>query len=390
MRLTAARAATLIYAAALVSCEALQGLTDNEFAVVALLQTPELIDPSDPARKIPAKTWIEAFFGHAKVTDPSQPQNPEKNTITFIGDAQLKVTFTPPGGQAVQIDIPHKGDPLGRYSIDSEAADKLAFHAGVKYTFEFQYSGSIHRAAVIPPPPVKIKEFNEPNPRIRGNPLSSDFTITREGRDLAVWGVIPIKEGGAGLKKTNIPQDANGFLKLIFDDSDFTTEAFVIPGSDTFDEAGPYGIILGNMAIGEGFAKLAPISGLIAASADFGIVWVTQPVSYGGAVQPLWTSKCISCHDESDPAGGLNLKQGSSHAALVGINSTAFPALKRVKADDIYNSYILHKLVGTAPPVEGATATGNVHPTPTTNDIPLSIEQMKTVVHWVMQGAPAN
>jgi hypothetical protein len=389
------RAAALALAASLLGCEALQGFTENEFAIVALLQTPELVDPTAPDKKIPAKTLIEAFFGHAKVTDPSQPQNPDKNQITFIDDAKLTVSFTPPGGQAILLDVPNtvkagRSDSVpGRYALDSEIADTLAFHPGVKYTFEFQYSGAIHRAAVTPPPPVKIKEFNDPNPRIRGTEKNHAFTITREGRDLAVWIVMPVKETGSDIKDatTNLPRDAPGLLKLVFDDSAFTSESFEIPGT-AFPDSGPYGVVLGNMRIGEGFAKLAPISGVLAASADFGILWAWEQTAYS-QVQPLW-GKCTSCHSAAGAAtaGGLNLASGSSHAALVGVTATDSKAggLQRVKAGDIYNSYLLHKLVGTAPP--GGTATGTIHPA--LPDVPLTIAEMKTVVHWVMEGAPSN
>ena len=59
---------------------------------------------------------------------------------------------------------------------------------------------------------------------------------------------------------------------------------------------------------------------------------------------------CIQCHTNvgRNPSGGLNLLDGVSYQALVGVASSAKPGATRVIASDPDNSYLLKKLIGSA------------------------------------------
>jgi hypothetical protein len=52
-----------------------------------------------------------------------------------------------------------------------------------------------------------------------------------------------------------------------------------------------------------------------------------------------------SCHGAT-PAGGLDLRSGNSHAALVGVRSTNEPSQTRVIAGNAQGSYLVIKLEG--------------------------------------------
>jgi uncharacterized protein (TIGR03118 family) len=69
--------------------------------------------------------------------------------------------------------------------------------------------------------------------------------------------------------------------------------------------------------------------------------------------QTVFTPSCTGCHNGSQPAGGalpgsMDLRSGSSFASLVNVASLEQPALMRVKPGDPDNSYVIHKLEGTA------------------------------------------
>jgi hypothetical protein len=59
---------------------------------------------------------------------------------------------------------------------------------------------------------------------------------------------------------------------------------------------------------------------------------------------------CTGCHTNvgRTPSGGLNLIEGSSYQALVGVPSTQKPGAIRVIAGDPGNSYLLKKLDGSS------------------------------------------
>jgi hypothetical protein len=93
---------------------------------------------------------------------------------------------------------------------------------------------------------------------------------------------------------------------------------------------------------------------------------------------------CTLCHTNvgRNPSGGLNLVAGVSHAALVGVGSTAKPGAVRVIAGDPENSYIIHKLEGSAD-IAGVRM-------PRGNGPYLTEGQIMVIKRWIAIGAPNN
>jgi uncharacterized protein (TIGR03118 family) len=93
---------------------------------------------------------------------------------------------------------------------------------------------------------------------------------------------------------------------------------------------------------------------------NVGVVGADVVVSNGAAPTTLsqiqtavFTPLCSGCHNGSNPPGGAlpgsqNLTAGNSFAALVGVSSLEQPAVRRVKAGDPDNSYLIQKLEGAA------------------------------------------
>jgi hypothetical protein len=125
------------------------------------------------------------------------------------------------------------------------------------------------------------------------------------------------------------------------------------------------------------FAGLAP--GLAVSNADFFVVdpVAPPPVDYATQVQPIFTGDCQSCHSGSSAPQGLRLDANNSFADLVNVNSRQVPSLKRVKPSDPDNSYLVHKIEGTA-------AVGVRMPA---GRPPLSSAEIGLIRRWISEGA---
>ncbi len=100
----------------------------------------------------------------------------------------------------------------------------------------------------------------------------------------------------------------------------------------------------------------------------------------------VFTPKCSGCHNGSNPPGGAlpgsqNLTAGNSFAAIVGVASLEQPALRRVKAGDPDNSYLIQKLEGLA------GISGSRMPLGGPFLDQATIDQIKS---WIASGAPNN
>lgn len=90
---------------------------------------------------------------------------------------------------------------------------------------------------------------------------------------------------------------------------------------------------------------------------------------------------CIGCHTNvgRTPAAGLNLIEGQSFQALVGQSSAAKPGAVRVIPGNPDNSYLIHKLEGTADIVgQRMPRTGGPYLTP---------GQINIIRRWIQLGA---
>ena len=93
---------------------------------------------------------------------------------------------------------------------------------------------------------------------------------------------------------------------------------------------------------------------------------------------------CIQCHTDAGrtPSGNLVLLEGRSYQQLVGRGSTGKPGATLVIPGDAENSYIIHKLEGSADIVGQRMPRGNG---------PFLTEgQMLVIRQWIKDGAPNN
>jgi len=110
------------------------------------------------------------------------------------------------------------------------------------------------------------------------------------------------------------------------------------------------------------------------------------PVSfYTSTIQPIWDGNCTGCHIGGSPAGTLNLAAVSSHGNLVNVNSFQLPSMKRIKPNDVLNSYLVHKVEGTQASVGGS---GQRMPFGCTGSSCLSLAQINNIKAWINSGAP--
>lgn len=95
--------------------------------------------------------------------------------------------------------------------------------------------------------------------------------------------------------------------------------------------------------------------------------------------QQVFAASCAfsSCHQGAAAAGGLNL-EGSTHAKLVGVDSTQVAGRKLVVAGNPDASYLMDKLRGTN------LAENTVQMPP---GMPLEAERIELVRAWIAAGA---
>jgi uncharacterized protein (TIGR03118 family) len=134
-------------------------------------------------------------------------------------------------------------------------------------------------------------------------------------------------------------------------------------------------------------AKATDVDGNVGiVAADVTVSNGAPPVTLSQIQASVFTPICSGCHNGSNPPGGAlpgsqNLTAGNSFAALVGVASLEQPALRRVKAGDPDNSYIIQKLEGAA------GISGSRMPLGGPFLDQATIDQIKS---WIASGAPNN
>jgi Ca2+-binding RTX toxin-like protein len=119
-------------------------------------------------------------------------------------------------------------------------------------------------------------------------------------------------------------------------------------------------------------------AGLAVTAADFVVSGpVGTPVDYATQIQPIFTNRCVQCHSGSNPPRGLRLDSTNSYANLVNVASNEVPSLKRVEPGDDTNSYLVHKIEGTAAVGVRMPASGD----------PLTAAQIRSIRLWIAEGA---
>ncbi len=102
-----------------------------------------------------------------------------------------------------------------------------------------------------------------------------------------------------------------------------------------------------------------------------------EPV-FSSIQSKVLTPSCAtaSCHSGANPPASLNLVATNSYTMLVGIQSSQEPGLQRVEQGDPDNSYLIHKLSGTA-------MTGDTMPPAGA----LDAADIAVIRQWILAGA---
>lgn len=113
------------------------------------------------------------------------------------------------------------------------------------------------------------------------------------------------------------------------------------------------------------------------------------PASFANDVQPILTASCAisGCHSGSSPTGRLNLSAGVAYANLVNVPSGGAPTVKRVQPGNAWQSYLYHKVSGTADLSDNQTVAGAQMPLVGNK---LSSAQMSAILNWIEEGARNN
>jgi hypothetical protein len=124
------------------------------------------------------------------------------------------------------------------------------------------------------------------------------------------------------------------------------------------------------------FATL--VAGPAVSNANFVVVDpVASGVDYVTEIQPIFNSRCITCHSGASAPQGLRLDANNSYANLVDVPSNEVPSLLRVEPGDPDNSYLVQKVEGTAD-VGGQMPLGGP---------PLSASTIALIRQWISDGA---
>jgi hypothetical protein len=104
-------------------------------------------------------------------------------------------------------------------------------------------------------------------------------------------------------------------------------------------------------------------------------------VSFAADVQPIFSSRCTSCHSGAFPSGGLSLAVGLAYGNIVSVASGQVPALTRVLPSDASSSYLYRKITN-AMGIVGAPMPFGSYPMPS--------GEIDTIEDWINQGALNN
>lgn len=140
----------------------------------------------------------------------------------------------------------------------------------------------------------------------------------------------------------------------------------------TFDLTAPNTVVSGT--------AMVTVTNPTLLTADATVPTIPETVTLSSHVQPIFSSRCTSCHTGGAPPAGLPLTTGNSFGALVGVTSTQVGTLQRVNAGDPDTSYLVDKIEGTH--------TVGVQMPPSGG--PLTPTQIALIRDWISSGALNN
>jgi hypothetical protein len=106
---------------------------------------------------------------------------------------------------------------------------------------------------------------------------------------------------------------------------------------------------------------------------------------YTSTIQPIFNAKCTACHAGASAPQGMDLTTGTSFGMIVNVNSHELPSMKRIKPNDVANSYLVHKVEGTQAGVGGS---GGKMPFGCSGSSCLTAAQINDIKAWINAGAP--
>lgn len=110
-------------------------------------------------------------------------------------------------------------------------------------------------------------------------------------------------------------------------------------------------------------------------------------------VYNIFQANCITCHDATSPAGGLNLSAASStvYTSIVNANPNNPAALargdKRIKPGDPHRSFLLRKCQNGLD-IDNGLFAGEGNAMPSGVSLPLTNNDIELIRQWVYAGAP--
>lgn len=112
---------------------------------------------------------------------------------------------------------------------------------------------------------------------------------------------------------------------------------------------------------------------------------VIEAPSFAGDIQPIFDRRCSigGCHSLATAQGGLTLVASASYESLVDVPSRLRPQFDRVEPFDPASSWLV-RMIGPDP----ALRLG--HQRMPLSSVPLTPNQIQTIVNWIDQGAPRN
>jgi hypothetical protein len=106
---------------------------------------------------------------------------------------------------------------------------------------------------------------------------------------------------------------------------------------------------------------------------------------YTSTIQPIFNAKCTVCHAGASAPQGLKLTTGDSFGMIVNVNSNELPSMKRIKANEPANSYLVRKVEGTQVAAGGS---GSKMPLGCSGASCLTASQISDIKSWINAGAP--
>jgi hypothetical protein len=251
------------------------------FLAAAFVQTPSVPNPADPKTPFPQYQIVTAYFGTIDTTDPTSI---DASKVAGVADAGVDISFDHLGDGGVleprdlytastPASANHWSQDDGTYTLSSQDEPLLTFEVGQPYRLVLiDGSGDAYGAQFVPGPADDMQQFQSTTCTtfngksipavsrcIQTHAHGADLTIDRcspgtggcsaeaspEPGFLVVVKVDPNHPtANPDIVYTTVPQDAASLLKYELSDQPYRFTTQTIPGSQAFQTAGLYAVVL--------------------------------------------------------------------------------------------------------------------------------------------------